>query len=78
MFIRGLPGRIEVMHGEPSDSRMLPDIDGGADEALPVHEVVEGEGEVRRLLKSPLGTVERLDVPSAQTDKVARQQISEN
>ena len=60
------------MHGKSPDSRVLSDVDGGANEALAVHEVVEGEREVRSLLESPLRTVERLDVPSAQTNEIPR------
>ena len=56
---------------------MLSDVDGGADEALAVHEVVEREGEVRGLLQRPLRAVERLNVPFSEPDEITGEQISE-
>ena len=64
------------MHGKPPDCRMLSDVYRGADKTLAVHEVWEGEGEVRGLLQRPLRTIERLDVPFSESDEVARQQVS--
>ena len=65
------------MHGQPSNRRVLPDVDGGADEALSVHEVVKREGEVRRFLQRPLGAVEWLNVPFPKPDEIPGEQISE-
>ena len=60
-----------VVEGEAADGRVLPDVDGGADGALAVDEVLEGEGEVRRLVQRLVGRpVERLHEPLAQPGKV--------
>ena len=67
----------EVMHRQASNRRMLSDVDGGADEALAVHEVVEREGEVRGLLQRPLRAVEWLHVPFSKPDEITGEQISE-
>ena len=44
-------GRLDVPVGQPADSRMLANVDRGAHAALSVHEVLEREAEVARLLQ---------------------------
>jgi hypothetical protein len=55
---------------EPSDCGVLTNIYAGTDETLAVDKVLEGEGQVRRLLQRLLGALEGLNEPFSKAYKV--------
>ena len=67
----------QMVGTEPPDCRVLPHVHTGADCALAVHEILEGEAEVGRLVLSRLlHTFERLDEPFAESDELSAEQRS--
>ena len=67
----------QMVGTEPPDCRVLPHVHTGADCALAVHEILEGEAEVGRLVLSCLlHTFERLDEPFAESDELSAEQRS--